>query len=429
MPHRKHSLRFLLMISIASALLGAFACEKKTPGDGPTAHTASTDGQVHAPITIEPAEKLSAERVAAGKAHILKFECNRCHSIEGVERVPTEKSCVTCHQEILAGTYEAKPELIEKWQKNIIHLTATPALEAMAPRFKRAWLVDFLQEPHDLRPRVDAQMPRMKISEEDANKLADYLLPEVYAAQQMLPGDAKRGEKRANELGCGSCHAMTGGSLQASAIPVELAPEALAIGMKLAPDLRHTRRRFHAAALVKWLLDPASIKPSTEMPKIPMSDQDARDIAAYLITSNLSSPPEMKPPERLPVLKRRVRYKEVSQKVFKKVCWHCHSEADYVGGDGGPGNTGGFGFEGRGLSLAEYTAIASGMRDDEGKRTSVFKEAPNGMPWLVAAMYARHVEVAGGEVEGVRGMPLGLPPMTLEEIQLVETWIAQGRPR
>jgi hypothetical protein len=51
------------------------------------------------------------------------------------------------------------------------------------------------------------------------------------------------------------------------------------------------------------------------------------------------------------------------------------------------------------------------------------------MPWLVAAMYARHVEVAGGKVEGVRGMPLGLPPMTLEEIQLVETWISQGRPR
>jgi hypothetical protein len=29
----------------------------------------------------------------------------------------------------------------------------------------------------------------------------------------------------------------------------------------------------------------------------------------------------------------------------------------------------------------------------------------------------------------VRGMPLGLPPLEPEQIQLVESWIAQGRPR
>ena len=41
-------------------------------------------------------------------------------------------------------------------------------------------------------------------------------------------------------------------------------------------------------------------------------------------------------------------------------------------------------------------------------------------------MLARHVELAGGEVPGLLGMPLGLQPMRLEEIQLVETWLAQG---
>jgi hypothetical protein len=29
----------------------------------------------------------------------------------------------------------------------------------------------------------------------------------------------------------------------------------------------------------------------------------------------------------------------------------------------------------------------------------------------------------------VRGMPLGLPALTPEQVQLVESWIAQGRPR
>jgi hypothetical protein len=35
----------------------------------------------------------------------------------------------------------------------------------------------------------------------------------------------------------------------------------------------------------------------------------------------------------------------------------------------------------------------------------------------------------GGTVAAIRGMPLGRPPIPLEDIQLVETWIAEGRPQ
>jgi hypothetical protein len=42
---------------------------------------------------------------------------------------------------------------------------------------------------------------------------------------------------------------------------------------------------------------------------------------------------------------------------------------------------------------------------------------------------ARYGEEAGTPNPNVRGMPLGLPPLPLEDIQLVETWIAQGRPQ
>jgi hypothetical protein len=34
-----------------------------------------------------------------------------------------------------------------------------------------------------------------------------------------------------------------------------------------------------------------------------------------------------------------------------------------------------------------------------------------------------------GNDGAVRGMPLGYDPLPLEEIQLVESWVAQGRPR
>jgi len=47
---------------------------------------------------------------------------------------------------------------------------------------------------------------------------------------------------------------------------------------------------------------------------------------------------------------------------------------------------------------------------------------------VIAHLMARYVEEAGGSVDGIRGMPLGLPPLPLDQIQLVDTWIARGRP-
>ena len=48
---------------------------------------------------------------------------------------------------------------------------------------------------------------------------------------------------------------------------------------------------------------------------------------------------------------------------------------------------------------------------------------------MVSVMQARREEELGQPVEGVRGMPLGLPSMSPEDIQLVESWVSQGRPR
>jgi len=91
--------------------------------------------------------------------------------------------------------------------------------------------------------------------------------------------------------------------------------------------------------------------------------------------------------------------------------------------------SGGFGFAARGLDLSSYAGIASGSLDEEGRRRSVFAPAAGGTPRLIAQLLARQAEEAGQPVPGVRGMPLGLPALTPEELQLVESWIAQGRPR
>jgi hypothetical protein len=114
-----------------------------------------------------------------------------------------------------------------------------------------------------------------------------------------------------------------------------------------------------------------------------------------------------------------VTWEEVDREVFHEVCRHCHADPVPVGGDGGPGNTGGFGFVGAGLDLSSYEALIRGGRHDPLARL------PDGTPRLVAHLWARHLEVAGRPSE-LLGMPLGLPPLPPDRIALVEAWIRQG---
>jgi cytochrome c2 len=229
--------------------------------------------------------------------------------------------------------------------------------------------------------------------------------------------------------GCGSCHEFDGVSPLPARPKLAGASEKTRKGIQLAPDLRHTRERFRPDGLVDWLLSPQTVKADTEMPSHSLTRNEARDIAAYVLKAELSTVPAAPPVERLPLLSRRVSFREVDERVLRVTCRHCHTDPDSAGGDGGPGNTGGFGFRPRGLDLSTYGAVSAGYLDDSGERHSVFTKDERGVPILVAALLARHDEGTRSTAPKTRGMPLGLPAVPLEDIQLVDTWIAQGRPR
>jgi cytochrome c len=88
-------------------------------------------------------------------------------------------------------------------------------------------------------------------------------------------GDAQRGEAKLAQFECGACHIIPG-------IPG-------AVG-RVGPTLDAYSQRSYVAGkfanepetLVRFILDPPAMAPLTAMPAVPMSDQDARDIAAYL---------------------------------------------------------------------------------------------------------------------------------------------------
>lgn len=376
-----------------------------------------------------------ADAAKGGAALVERFECNRCHEGAGLAKPAPDKACVGCHAAIESGSFEAPPDVLKRWQDHIIDLTAVPSLDAIGKRLRRDWVAGFLQKPHDLRPGMRATMPRFAIDKAQAEAIATWLVPD-----DKEPGEDERwlawpsrGRRVLETRGCATCHQMSGVQpLMISPVPVELDKAALELGVMLAPDLRFVRDRFRREALVAWLIDPPAQKPGTAMPKLGLSRAEAEDVTAYLLEVPLGPVEPVAVPARLPVLERRVGFQEVSDRVFRRICWHCHSEADLALGDGGPGNTGGFGFAPRGVNLRDYASIMAGGLDDEGQRKSLFRKVEggpfDGMPKLLAHLLARQVEEAGGEVDQIRGMPLGLPSMTPEEIQLVESWVAQGRP-
>lgn len=367
-----------------------------------------------------------------GKELVGKYQCNRCHDGTGVESgVKPLEHCVHCHQDILAGKFRAPPDKLETWTKNLATLREVPSLSAAGKRFRRGWIATFLREPHDLRPRLLGSMPRFAISADDARDIAAYLVPNDPEPELAMSGaDAVKGRALVEANGCGTCHVMTGAPPLPDA-PTPLGPKDFETrpAVALAPDLRFARDRWRAAELVKWLREPRAVKADALMPQVPLTPEQARDIAAYLLTTPLAPAPPRAVPARLPVLERRVTWDEVYDRVFRKTCRHCHAEPDYALGDGGPGNTGGFGFAPRKLNLADYAGAQAGALDSSGQRKSVFAPLADGTPWLVASLLARQAEEAGKPNPEVRGMPLGLPSVAPEDIQLVETWVAQGRPQ
>jgi cytochrome c len=99
---------------------------------------------------------------------------------------------------------------------------------------------------------------------------------EVGTSEKVVEGgDPVAGEDAIELYGCGSCHAIHG----VNGADGRVGP----------PLIDFEERHFIAGELpnepenlVDWIVDPQSIEPGTAMPDLDISEQDARDIAAFL---------------------------------------------------------------------------------------------------------------------------------------------------
>ncbi len=103
------------------------------------------------------------------------------------------------------------------------------------------------------------------------------LSPVENEAAAMTGGDPRRGAVLIRTYGCSSCHVVPGvpGAVGTAGPPLSR----MASRSFVAGRLAHT-----PGNLVRWIRAPRSVDPQTAMPDLGVSEQEARDIAAYLET-------------------------------------------------------------------------------------------------------------------------------------------------
>lgn len=114
--------------------------------------------------------------------------------------------------------------------------------------------------------------------------------PEARGLSAATRGHPARGARAILGYGCGACHVIPG--------------VREARGM-VGPPLSDFARRAYVAGrvpntpdnLIAWIRRPDSLEPGTVMPSLGVSEQDARDIAAYLYlrTGTAAGPPRLFP--------------------------------------------------------------------------------------------------------------------------------------
>ncbi|MFQ5903080.1 MAG: c-type cytochrome [Candidatus Binatia bacterium] len=157
-----------------------------------------------------------------------------------------------------------------------------PPLAHEGSRVYRSWLLNFLKQPHTVRPQgyiigTAARMPDLQLSDEEVKAITAYLMgltyqkmPDVYTKYSSKEY-ARIGEELFTRLRCGACHRGV---------------EKGKVAPKLqGPDLRTVARRLKAPHLVLWLKGGyQTVDTHPVVPNFNLSTKEVGAIVAYLMT-------------------------------------------------------------------------------------------------------------------------------------------------
>lgn len=213
----------------------------------------------------------------------VEASCAQCHSaaveLPGANRLNRGKhlvktlGCHGCHKISQPGFQERRK--------------VGPDLRKIASKLDRDWVLKWVRDPKGFRPTTKMpkvfDLPNVSLPEDRAKNTAGIQAIVTYLFEKSerpdythLPekGDKVRGRQLVSKVGCRACH---------------IVGENDELGQKFGlrnygPNLNHLGSKLSAGWLFSWLKDPRAYFPDTLMPNLRLTDQEAADITAYLLT-------------------------------------------------------------------------------------------------------------------------------------------------
>jgi cytochrome c len=107
---------------------------------------------------------------------------------------------------------------------------------------------------------------------------SETVVPAPAAASAALAGDAKRGQQIAAQYSCNVCHIMPGVSGPQGSLGPSL------VGLASRPAISNDTVQNTPENLARFIENPPALNPSSTMPAMGIPAQDARDLAAFVLT-------------------------------------------------------------------------------------------------------------------------------------------------
>jgi cytochrome c2 len=212
----------------------------------------------------------------------------------------TESQCAKCHQGVVevpkADRLNAGLFLVEKYGCYGCHkIKGWEGLRKVGPDLTRVtgktspdWIFRWIKEPKGFRPtrmpqiwdvRVDETPAQKARNDVEANAVVAYLeehsRPETYPAPPA--GDLAAGRKTFEAVGCLACHRVGDDRRGMEAIGA-------ASFRTHGPNLDGTGSKVNAGWLYAWVRDPKSYWHDTRMPRLRLTEKEAADVTAYLMS-------------------------------------------------------------------------------------------------------------------------------------------------
>ena len=214
--------------------------------------------------SIVPPKLDAAPRIERGLA-LFRDHCVQCHGAPGVAPDPFAFGMTPAPANLVDTARTWTPAEIYWTVRNGFKMTGMPAW-----RYRMAD-----EQLWDVVAFMTTALPRM--SPVEYRKRAAAAKAVDLREDPPVAADASRGRDAIQQFGCATCHEIPG--IVGANKPVGPPLDAMARRGVIAGIAPNT-----PGNLEQFLLDPHSVSPESAMPKLGLRVQDARDIAAYLLT-------------------------------------------------------------------------------------------------------------------------------------------------